>query len=329
MIDGPIFSPIKMGRPHRAALFRPRTVVQWRALVAVSVGLVLSRSGLGAVVTTALDELDPVTTPPSATSTGLSLREAMLQSPSGEVITFDPVVFGGPTPTIVLNPNLGEIEPHISLTIDASALAGPLTISAAGGTHRHLLVMPNLTVILRHLRFIQGHAGGRLANGNGGALLNLGNLKLERCVLTQNSSSQYGGAIINYAQFGNAELTIEDTIITGNSSGDHCGAIFNWAQAFEAKLIVKRSTISQNTAAVPVRAAAGARHRRCHGPLCEFDYCSEYSGPRRGGDELLPGDRARSQFGDGSCVPRSQSSSPGHRLRRRHLELRDERSYLA
>ena len=77
---------------------------------------------LSITVDTLVDEADG-----SINDGDISLRDAIAVAASGETIDFDASLDGG---TILLT--LGELVVHRSMTIDATALPGGLTIDASG-----------------------------------------------------------------------------------------------------------------------------------------------------------------------------------------------------
>ena len=159
------------------------------------------------VITTVTDEnngsLDP------GLGSGTSLREAVLHAPDGSVIGFSPALDGQ---TLVLV--LGQISVSKNLSINASPLAAGVTVS---GNHasRVLNVAVSKTVSLTALGLIDGNA-----SGDGGAILNAGNLMLDRCELTSNEASDGGGAIEN-----SGTLTLTACTLADNTAEVGGGAI--------------------------------------------------------------------------------------------------------
>ena len=179
---------------------------QWRRYAAA---LFLIRSIVfgDVVITTANDEnngsLDP------ASGSGTSLREAVLHAPDGSVIGFAPALDGQ---TLVLT--LGQITVGKSLAINASPLAAGVTVSG-NHTSRLFSVSSSKTVSLTALDLIDGDA-----SGDGGAILNAGNLTLDRCELSSNEASDGGGAIEN-----SGTLTLTACTLAGNTAAVGGGAI--------------------------------------------------------------------------------------------------------
>jgi hypothetical protein len=166
-----------------------------------------------AVVTTASDQND------SPEGPELSLREALARQ-FVSTITFAPVLSGQ---TITLAN--GELVIDKSLTIDASALPGGLTIDANGAVtnHRVMEIPPEKTVHLDSLTLTGGKAG------TGGAVYNdHGYLTLTSCTLIGNSAT-FGGGIDNE----HATVRMSSCTLSGNSATHNGGGIYNWANPRE------------------------------------------------------------------------------------------------
>jgi len=140
---------------------------------------------------------------------GLSLRQAIEASNSGETITFAPSVA---SKTIKITQ--GEILIEKDLVIEGS---GPETlVSILGNQNARLIrVAEEATLTLRYLQF----SNGTPDSGDGGAILNEGNLVLENCRVTQ-CRARSGGAI-----FSNGNLTLSNCELIENisSSGIYGG----------------------------------------------------------------------------------------------------------
>ncbi|MDG2124544.1 MAG: choice-of-anchor Q domain-containing protein, partial [Verrucomicrobiales bacterium] len=172
----------------------------------------------------------PVVTNTNSSGPG-SLRDVVAGVASGANVTFANSLNNG-----TINLGGSEILIDKNLTIDGSALTGGITISGANAS-RVFSVASARVVILRGLTISAG-------NGNtstGGGVFSQGNLTLNRCTLTGNSSSGAGGAIFNQA---GALLTLVNCTLTGNSSSMEGGAILNNAP----NLTLTHCTLSGNTA---------------------------------------------------------------------------------
>lgn len=201
------------------------------------------------VVTTNLDSVGDPAGPPAG-----SLRKAVEDALSGDTITFAPALSGA---TIALDGQ--AISVNKSLTIDASALADPISIDA-GGTSRVLETAAIASVTLRKLVLANGDAmtagnGGAVYGGgdlylfettitgshadSGGAIFHAGyDLSLSACTLSGNSASSFGGAI-----FVSSVLDLDTCTLANNSSGVNGGAIYLDSGA---SLTASSCTISDN-----------------------------------------------------------------------------------
>jgi hypothetical protein len=155
------------------------------------------------VVTTTADEFD------TPTGSGISLREAVRDTPSGGRIAFAPAL-SGQTATvgtqIVLNKNVA---------IDAGTLAAGMTLH--GGDLTRILDIPVATTVsLSGLVLRNGNA----FSGDGGAIRNAGNLTISRCTLTGNSG-YFGGAVFN-----SGTLTASQCTLASNSALQAGGGVF-------------------------------------------------------------------------------------------------------
>ncbi len=171
----------------------------------------------GIIVTTATDEDDGTL----GGGTGVSLREAVKYSPSGNLVSFLPGLSGQ---TVTLSHADGDMSIDRTLTIDATALPSGLTISG-NNTHRHFYVEFEKSLTLRGLTLTRGNGIGSGEESDvGGAIYNNGGtLTLAQCTLSSNSAGNSGGAILNVR--GSLELT--QCTLSGNSAGGDGGAIFN------------------------------------------------------------------------------------------------------
>jgi hypothetical protein len=170
-------------------------------------------------------EVEDVVVSNAADSGGGSLRAAIANSPSGRRIVFDSSLSGG---TILLTS--GPLTISKNLTIDASELAGGLTIQPAS-SFRVALIESGRKVVMQGLTF----SGG--ASDYGAGIRNNGTLTLIDSTVSGNQASTQGGGLYNY--FGN--LTLIRVTMTGNSAPAG-GAI--WAAGATTR--VENSTIQGN-----------------------------------------------------------------------------------
>ena len=129
------------------------------------------------VVTTLADTVDD-------TDNVVSLREAIAAVDAGGTITFDASLAGG---TITLAGT--QLEITKSLTIDASTLAGRITINA-NQRSRVIFIDHNIDVVLKSLAVTGGWSWG-----NGGGILNMGSLTVNQCRIYENTANLSGGGI--------------------------------------------------------------------------------------------------------------------------------------
>ncbi|MBL9115081.1 MAG: hypothetical protein JNJ83_08735 [Verrucomicrobiaceae bacterium] len=172
-----------------------------------------------------------------------SLRQALADAalqPGADTITFSPGLNEG---NIALssytNDGFGNtaltVSGSSSVTVDATALPGGLTLSGNGTGFRAFLVQTGSSLTLRGLT-LSGFTG---QTGNaGGAILNFGTLTLTQCSLSGNSATDAsGGAIYN-----GGTLTLTQSTLSGNSASDG-GAIGNFGT-----LTLTQCTLSGNSA---------------------------------------------------------------------------------
>jgi hypothetical protein len=179
---------------------------------------------LGTDVTTLADEDDGSL----GGGNGISLREAVKYSAPGTLVTFAPDLSGN---TITLT--AGEMFIPSSLTIDATALPGGLTVDGNNAS-RHFQLQTGKSLTLRGLTLMRGNAFG-----DGGAIYSEGILNLDRCTLAENFSAFDGGAIGSIGTLSLAHCTL-----SGNSAARLAGGILSNGSA----TTVTASTISGNSA---------------------------------------------------------------------------------
>lgn len=159
-----------------------------------------------------------------------SLRDAILQSPSGGSIAFNVNGYG----IINLNSVLPQISGNLTIT---GPSADRLTIS---GQNKYLVfnIASGTNVTL---------SGMTIANGNdtvnslGGGIFSNGSLTVNDCVFTSNTSPLDGGAIANLS----GSLTVLNSTFTGNSAASNGGAI----ESDGSSITVAGSTFSKNFSA--------------------------------------------------------------------------------
>lgn len=180
-------------------------------------------------VTTAADENDPAL----GSGSGDSLREAIARAatvPGTNKIRFSPALDGASI-------TLGGTQLHLAtdLVIDASTLAGGLTVSA---NNLSRVFRNEAKTSMRNLRVTSGNPTSDTAFPSGGAIFNSGSLMLDHCVFSNNTSPDGGGAIRSWG-----DLLLTECQLTNNHSDSIGGGIFNQGQAR-----LEECAVSDNTA---------------------------------------------------------------------------------
>ena len=169
-----------------------------------------------------------------------SLRYVINYTTNGATISFAPGLGGS---TVLLTG--GQIALNHGATIDASALAGGLTLNGNGAS-RVFEVGGGNTVTINSLTITNGYD----TNGTGGGILNNGSLTLNQCVVAGNTATNAtgvdglgGGGIYN--QSGSTLALVECTVSNNSAIGSPSrgGGVFNLGT-----LSVVQSTISANYA---------------------------------------------------------------------------------
>ncbi|MDZ4290084.1 MAG: choice-of-anchor Q domain-containing protein, partial [Prosthecobacter sp.] len=170
-----------------------------------------------------------------------ALADAALH-PGPDTIPFLPG-FTGP---IVLNGEL-VVTDAAGVTIDVSNVI--LGVKIDGNNAGRLFTVSNGTVLtLRGLHLTGGNGVGTLQSGSGGAILNLGTLTVDRCTLSANTATGYGGALKNDA---GATLTLTQSTLAANHAAG-AGAVLN-----QGALQMTHVTISANSIGTAITTGAG------------------------------------------------------------------------
>ena len=162
----------------------------------------------------------------------ISLREAILESNSGDTITFDPSLSGG---KITLT--LGELTVDKSLNITGLG-ADKLTIDADNKSR--VFNVDNgsdtdLDVTIAKLTI----SGGNAAEEGGGGINNHENLTVNKSIISDNAASSGGGVSTNNY----ATTTVNDSTVSNNSSANGGGGVSN----YDSTTTINNSTISDNS----------------------------------------------------------------------------------
>ena len=142
-----------------------------------------------------------------------SLRQAIADIPPGGTITFATHLSGA----VLLLTN-GDFDVKPSLTIDASALPGGITLDGDGRTTLFRFQKGG-TNTLEALNIVNADMS---TEGGGGAIVNYGHLTLNRCTLSGNSGAA-GGAIWNAGDL----IANQCTFAANRAYGLGGGAIYN------------------------------------------------------------------------------------------------------
>ena len=160
-----------------------------------------------------------------------SLRQAILDAANAagaDTIVFDNALSGG---TITLT--TGELVIGSDLSIDASALASPVTISG-NDAQRVFEISYGFTVSMTNLIITKGNSM------EGSGIRNNGNLTITRCRITSNVTTGVGGGIVN-SMVATGMTIIQSEI--SNNVGTGGAGIFNAGKG----MLIESSTISGNT----------------------------------------------------------------------------------
>ncbi|MGH7849882.1 MAG: hypothetical protein ACREOP_06260, partial [Thermodesulfobacteriota bacterium] len=173
-----------------------------------------------------------------------SLRQAVLDTPPGGVVDFDPSLAGS---TITL---LSEIQIIQDVTIQGLG-ADVLTISGGGATRIFLILSPASLVNISDLTLTSGNGAG-LAPNLGGAILVSGNVAVEinRCVFDSNGvtgSSAQGGAIVIAGDI--RDIIINDTTFSNNSVSSNSSPLSGAIEysGDNGNLVINRCTFNNNS----------------------------------------------------------------------------------
>ena len=229
----------------------------------------------GFIVNDVLDaaQLNPGTNNPADVNNLISLRSAIAaanldaQNGVADTITFDPSL-AAKTILLAAPLELSGVPSSgtATITIDASALSGGITVSGSSQVNV-FLIDQGVNAFLNSLTITNGF----VTSSSGGGIDNNGTLTLQNCDITGNSAMNFNGGGIENAGTLNAQncdiinnsaqdangggidntgtLTLQNCTITGNSAlnGDG-GAISDGSSAANTTLSLQNCTISGNTA---------------------------------------------------------------------------------
>jgi hypothetical protein len=156
-----------------------------------------------------------------------SLRQAIADAVSGDIITFDPSLSGGV---------IGLGSPLVidkDLTIDGTNLAAQVRLH--GGADSSIQIQ-NCAVTISGLTI-----SGAYSNGDGGAIWSNGDLKLISSTIRDNRAEGNGGGI-----FSSGSLLLQNVALYHNESGQNGAGIF--AETPGDEILIANTTISENYA---------------------------------------------------------------------------------
>ena len=206
-------------------------------------GFALPNGNASGEVRVDLVELIPIPPPTelvvttAADSGAGSLREALGLIADGGTITFDPSLAGS---TIGLT--TGQLVADRSVAIDASSAPG--IVVSGNSTSRVFQIGSSATVSMNDLVVADGAAAPQ-----GGGILNLGTLNLDRVVVRDNTENSAGPANFEFGgggiyTGGGATLNLTDSTVANNSSlNQPAGGIYGF---FGSTINITRSTVSGN-----------------------------------------------------------------------------------
>jgi hypothetical protein len=160
-----------------------------------------------------------------------SLRQAILDTPSGGTVDFQP----GLTGTITLTS--GQLDIDKDLTV---AGPGADVITVSGNMYYRVfeIATPNVSVTISALTIAHGYTYGNAGSG----IQSMGNLTLSDCVLNGNEAFAGAGGAISSA----GTLTVSDCVLSDNQAQSG-GGIYNYR--FQGGLVtITRSTLRDNSA---------------------------------------------------------------------------------
>ena len=160
---------------------------------------------------------------------GLSLREAVVLCKPQTSITFDPQLAGT---SILLQ--LGQINVTHPISIEASALTSPVTISGED-LSRIFFVAGDASLDINGVNF----TSAKSTHEPGGAFLVYGNLELSNAQINL-SSATFGGGI---ASFRGSTIFLKNSRIVENSASQYGGGL-----ALDGLISIEDSQVNNNTA---------------------------------------------------------------------------------
>lgn len=173
-----------------------------------------------------------------------SLRQAILDANAAtgvDAINFDAGVFSTPQTITLTGGELLITNSSNSTVIITGPGANLLTVSGNNAS-RIFMILDTPVVSISGMTLTGGNGVGSVQNDAGGAIYNQGNLTLTNMLFTGNTTTGFGGGVVNV----NDALTVVNSTFSNNTAGNQGGGIsFNGSQS----LTITNSTFSNNSAA--------------------------------------------------------------------------------
>ena len=157
------------------------------------------------------------------------LRYEIACAAPGDTIRFDPALSGG---TFLMT--AGQITIDKDLVIEGTGLG--ITLDAQGSS-RVLEVLGGANVDLWGLILTGGAAG------DGGGIMNWGDLSLYQCTVTGNTATDTGGGAASY---GGGVLVLYESQVYGNSATNNGGGLY--CNGSTSAILINYSTVANNSA---------------------------------------------------------------------------------
>ena len=234
-----------------------------------------------------------------------SLRQVIQSASAGDTIAF------GVTGTITLTSAQISITKNLTITGPGPASLTIARSTASGTPTFRILYNSGVTTTISGLTFTNGNPGS-----HGGAIYNDGettnaSLTVLNCVFTGNSGD-YGGAIYNDGESSGpttATLSVYNSTFSQNTGTQYGGAIWSTGSFGGATLIIHNSTFTQNSAVLDTGAVQhDGSNGRASGAIigCTFD---RNSSGRNGGAVFVDGESGTTSLTLMNCTFNQNSAS--------------------
>ena len=168
-----------------------------------------------------------------------SIQEAINAAGSNDIIELSSETY---QESITINKDLSILGDGLENTIIQAASDQGIA------TSRVITVTNGVSVTINGVTIRHGEANGSGVDGYGGGILNQGNMIVQNCLVTLNTSD-HGGGIANKFQSGEATAFISNSTISYNSASTEGAGILNEAlgEGTTSILTLTHSTISTNS----------------------------------------------------------------------------------